>query len=285
MTGSTYEIALTAIESVNQRDVECAGDACRSILLSHGRRTRRATLFLHGMSASPQQFRELAVYAHAQGDNVFVPRLPKHGHRDRLSPALQDLRSSDLIACAEQSIEIASGLGDEIRVVGFSLGGLIATWIAQHHSTQRVIAIAPFLGLPGLPPALNAVVAAGLRRVPNVFFWWNPMQREKMLPLHGYPRFGTRAVAESLALSGKLFDMARLTAPRSPIVFVTNRGEVTVSNGAIRQLIRAWNSINPSYVEHCRLTGLGLSHDIIEPLRERSKTDKSYPMLIKLLQA
>ena len=60
----------------------------RTLTFDHGSRTERARSLLHGLSASPQQFLALAHALHERGHNVFVPRLPRHGYRNRLSEAL-----------------------------------------------------------------------------------------------------------------------------------------------------------------------------------------------------
>src|SRR5579872_4431480 len=248
------------------------------LLLTHGHRTRHVTLFLHGFTASPLQFVDLANHAHAMGDNVYVPCLPRHGEDDRLTQTLGHLRASELLEHVERSLTVALSLGESVRVVGFSLGGLLAAWIAQRHDVRQAIAVAPLLGLAAVPPACTNAFARALLRFPNVFVWWDPILRERQLPAHGYPRFPTHGLAQLLLIADDVFQYAARHAARSPIAFVTNAGEAAVNNRAIAKLARMWQASGPARVEQHLITGLGLSHDIIEPLRPRAGVDKSYPV-------
>jgi carboxylesterase len=251
--------------------------------LTHGKRTPSATLFLHGLTASPRQFAALAVHAFRAGDNVIVPRLARHGHADRMSATLRDLSADELIAGVEAQFAIATQLGATVRVVGFSLGGLLAAWLAYTQRVRETIAIAPFLGVAGVPPRLTAALAHELARRPNAFVWWNPIRRERQLPTHGYPRYSTHAIAQALGLAGQLAARARAVAPMSSITLVTNRGETAVSNAAIAQLARSWGRHGTVEAHLRRVTGIGYSHDIIEPERDRAIIDRSYPQILALL--
>ncbi len=218
------------------------------------------------------------------GDNVYVPRLPRHGHSDRLTEALRDLRAGELRAHAEESLGIAAGIGDTVRVVGFSLGGLLAAWLAQRYDIEVAMAIAPMLGIAGVPPRFTSALAMTLLRLPNTYVWWNPIQRANRMPLHSYPRFPTHALAQSLLIAKEVIEGAETRKSRSPIVFVTNAGESTVNNRAVARLTREWKAESARRVEQHSITGLGLSHDIIEPSGSRKSVEKSYRVIKALLE-
>lgn len=285
MNDMGYAGAVEDAGRVLRRDCERAQERCRSILLTHGARAPRATLFLHGMTASPRQFDALAAYVHLLGDNVFVPRMPKHGYPDRLTDALGELRASELLETTERSLHIARGLGERVRVVGFSLGGLLAAWIAQHHDVDEAIALSPLLGLAVVPPALTRRAVTVLLSLPDRFFWWNPLKRANLMPVHGYPRFSTHALAEALTIGLDLFVEARERGPRSHVTLVTNAGEFGVSNRAVARLVALWQAAGGARAERLCIGGLGPSHDIVEPLREGGKAEKSYPFFFRLLDA
>jgi carboxylesterase len=254
------------------------------IFLEHHSRAQRATLFLHGFTASPLQFAALAEHAYALGDNVYVPRLPRHGHEERLTETLRELRACELLTHAQQSLAVAAQHAERVRVVGFSLGGLLAAWLAQRYEIERAIAIAPLLGLAGVPVRWTTNTARMLLRMPNRFVWWNPLLRANLMPAHGYPRFPTHALAQLLLIADDVFRYAREKRGRSPITFVTNSGETAVNNRAVARLAGLWQAAGSRTVEQHRLTGLGLSHDIIEPLRADAKVEKSYPLVRALLE-
>jgi alpha-beta hydrolase superfamily lysophospholipase len=169
-------------------------------------------------------------------------------------------------------------------VVGFSLGGLLAAWIAQEYVLDRAVAVAPLLGIAGVPVGLTGIFAKSLLRLPNTFVWWDPIRRANRTPLHGYPRFPTHALAQSLLIAEQVVARASRDVARSPIVFVTNADESSVNNRAIARLAKMWKAADAPCVELAHITGLGWSHDIIEPLGPWANVEKSYPVLHTLLE-
>ncbi|MGB6061931.1 MAG: alpha/beta fold hydrolase, partial [Candidatus Aquilonibacter sp.] len=121
------------LDRLRLRDHRGISNEGRTKLLLHGEPRPVAIVLFHGIAASPQQFVRFAHELHERGHNVIVPRLPRHGHRNRLTTALARLQADDLRTFATQSIELAQGLGEHVVVAGFSLGGLLATWAAQHY--------------------------------------------------------------------------------------------------------------------------------------------------------
>lgn len=266
------------------RDHERVGDLGRTLVLDHGVRTPRAALLLHGLSATPTQFADLANALHGRGYNVLVPRLPRHGHADRLSDALARLTADDLKTVATETLEIARELGEQVVVAGFSLGGLMAAWIAQHEQVDRVVAIVPYLGIALVPRVLQGPVAEVALRLPNLFGWWDPIARERQMPEHGYPRYSSHALAQSYRLARELLDLARDGAPTArQIVVVNNAREAAVNNRAIALLVRRWQRHRAEGVRTYTFGGLRLSHDIVEPLKNRKIAAKVFPVLLDLI--
>src|ERR1700680_12763 len=111
------------LEQFLLRDHDRVGKRARTRFLDHGVPTQRVALLLHGLASTPAQFSQLAQALHERGYNVLAPRLPRHGHADRLSDALSRLTADDLKASAAESLEIARGLGEQVVIAGFSLGG------------------------------------------------------------------------------------------------------------------------------------------------------------------
>ena len=155
------------IDRLLARDHPGVSDKGRTVARLHGERRPRAVVLLHGMSSSPPQFDRFSRDLFARGHNVLVPRLPRHGHSDRLSTALARLRPDDLYAGVDEYISIARELGERVTVAGFSLGGLLAAWSAQHYRVDRCVAIAPFFGVAWIPTGLMTAVAETMLRIPN----------------------------------------------------------------------------------------------------------------------
>ena len=245
-----YAAALRRYEALARRDDATIHARGGTILLGHGRPTERAVVLLHGLTASPSQCAELARRLHERGDTVLVPRLPGHGARDRLTTQLRDVRADELTEAAHESL-----------------------------------AIAPFLGVARLHPRATPAFTAALRALPNVFLWWNPILRERLLPDHGYPRFPTRALAEALGVANALTAQARLSPPAARrITIVTNTSETSVNNAAAHALAAAWHAHGTAQIELAHIRGLPPSHDVIEPLRPGTHAHHAYRTLLPILE-
>ncbi len=286
MMDGTYEDAQRRVQWFSERDrARDIGELGRSLTFDHGRRTERATLLLHGLSASPQQFVALAHALHERGHNVFVPRLPRHGYRNRLSEALALLNAGELQACANDALAVARGLGERVTVAGFSLGGLLAADLGQREQVHRIVAISPFLGIAFLPNPLRLRIARWVLRRPNRFYWWDPFLRERQIPEHGYPRFSSHAVAHGLTLAHDLMERSATMPPRADqLVLVINPHDSAVNKRAIAKLGAQWAKQRPAAVRIHRLSDTPLLlHDIIEPKRYPSAAQRVLPVLVELL--
>jgi hypothetical protein len=120
-------------------------------------------------------------------------------------------------------------------------------------------------------------------RLPNSFQWWDPIQRERQMPAHGYPRYSTHAIAHAYVVARDLLHDASETAPLTQdIVLVNNSHESAVNNRAIRKLQASWRAHGVD-VHRIVLHGLPPSHDIIEPLRAPALADRVYPQLLEVI--
>jgi pimeloyl-ACP methyl ester carboxylesterase len=271
------------IERFRRRDHRGISEKGRTKLLLHGEVRPVATVLYHGISATPEQFVRFADELHARGHNVIVPRLPRHGHRNRLTQALGRLQADDLRTFAHYSVALAQGLGERVVVAGFSLGGLLATWIAQHYPVARAVAIAPFFGMSWMPSRLTIPFTDLLLRLPNIYGWWNPIVRERHQPEHGYPRYASHAVGQALLLGREVFARAGDAIAARELILVVNAREAAVNNRAVRKLAGLLHPAPGGVVEQVVLTGTPFSHDIIEPLRRPEVADRVFPELLDLI--
>src|SRR5581483_7864458 len=95
-----------------------------SALYDCGERTPLAVVLLHGITNHPAQYVKFAPLVQALGANVFVPRLPEQGDRNRMTTRLQYLTAEMLLASATEAVDIACGLGEKVCVLGISTSGL-----------------------------------------------------------------------------------------------------------------------------------------------------------------
>src|SRR5215831_19107519 len=141
-----YETALTRFAKIQARE-EAQGNlnpVCCSKLLTHGHKTERVIILMHGMTNCPQQFVELAPKFFEDGYNVLIPRMPHNGLADPDTDDLRYLKSAELRDHCIEIVDIARGLGDHITYFGLSVGGLMAAWVAQYRDdVDEAIIIAP----------------------------------------------------------------------------------------------------------------------------------------------
>jgi pimeloyl-ACP methyl ester carboxylesterase len=240
-----------------------------------------AVILLHGLTASPPAWRAVAEALAARGRSVIVPRLMLHGLADRMTTALRGIRAGALIDDVAAIVRAATALGETLTIAGHSLGATLALDAAAHGpATARVVAVAPFLGIAGVPHELHPLLLRALALAPNHFLWWDPALRERLQPAHGYPRYPLAALQAGLTIA----DRARAAAHRAPQVraidVVINDGETSVNNRTAQRLADDWRKAGASIAVH-RLSGLGWSHDIIEPVR--SPAQRAFATLLDIL--
>jgi pimeloyl-ACP methyl ester carboxylesterase len=242
-------------------------------------------VLLHGLTNSPPQYDVLAPQLAARGHAVIVPRLPCHGFRDRMTDAPANLRAEELEIASLEAVALGALCGERIVVAGISVGATLAGWLAARTAIDTAIGIAPFSGIRELPGALNDALGALLRTAPNAFGWWDPRAKTAQPPPHGYPRFATRALGESLRISTDMttgLAAGREHARRAYLV-VSDHDPV-VNNAHAHRRFLPLRDLGVRY-ERIVLHGLPHMHDIIEPAVPQARPDLVYPKLIELIEA
>jgi carboxylesterase len=112
--------------------------SCVSIYLKNSGKS--AVLLIHGYTGHPNDLRYLSHRIHECGYTVHVPRLPGHGtnHKDFLST-----NSHDWLEAARNAYLDLSTEYEEVVLLGFSMGGLIATKLAAQYNIKKLILVAP----------------------------------------------------------------------------------------------------------------------------------------------
>jgi len=263
---------------------------CYTRALTHGEKTENVIVLFHGFTSCPEQMALLGEQFFERGYNVLIPLQPHHGELDRVNNTTNQISSEELAEFANQSVDIARGLGDNITVAGISGGGAISVWLAQERDDIAVaMPIAPFLGIHFIPTFLNRPVANLLDNIPNIGQWWDPVKKENN-PYTGeyqYPRYGTHGLAEYLRLGFAAERDAKDNAPTAKIIMVSNASDLSVSNGIIDEFVKLWEKHNTSgenVIESFRFdSSLKLPHDVITPERDEKNTTIVYPKLFELL--
>ena len=253
----------------------------RSVLLTHGRRTARTVILLHGFTNSPRQYEHFAARLYAAGDNVYIPRLPHHAERNGTAASLAGLTAEELRLYADSAVDVADGLGDSVIVAGVSSGGTIGAWIAQYRrDVHRAVIVAPVLEIGRVPSFLAAPLMNLALRVPNVTVTEPPdrLRPDRELGV------SSRAVAQLLRFGTAV---QRAATQRPPlirnIVFVMNANDHTVKTSPAVELARRWSQDGASVIVYQFPRSLGLPHDIAEEAHPNANPAVVYPALEALI--
>jgi pimeloyl-ACP methyl ester carboxylesterase len=283
---ASYDEAVSRFDKLRLSESTNISPLAKSILMTHGGRTSRVVVFFHGYSSSPRQFQALGEAFFEKGYNVLIPRLPYHGIADRKLSNLSNIRAEDLRDCADESVDIAAGLGEQVYAGGLSAGGVLAAWSVENRKeVSRALLIAPCFVLGrGAGTFLERIAVAVLAALPGVRtdFYANTPAAD-----YAYPGFSAKSLAELLRFSVAIYLSA---AERPPLVqdicLVTSRNDRSVSDFATLQLMGLWRfkglrkiiSIDFPKEWH-------VSHDMIDPVDGKRETGIVYPVLTELLTA
>lgn len=282
-----YATAIQRFDILHARDDAAVRPDAGSALYTHGHRAERSIVFFHGLTSSPPQFHELGRRLFDRGYNVLIPRMPGHGLRDSLTHAHGSLTATRLAAAADEAVDIACGLGEQVAVAGLSMGGVLTGWVCQHRrEVGSATIIAPAFGVlqDGKPlPMWMAHLTAWL---PSWYHWWDGAQKtEAPRPEYEYPGFPTRVLANMLLLGLDVCRDARQSPPVVPhICLVTNANDDAVDNQTAKALYASWRGSGAQGLTEFEFPAeLGLPHDVISPENEKQQIEKVYPLLIDLI--
>lgn len=278
---TSYLDAEDRAHDVITADESLVAEGGATMLLSHGRRTPRAVVLIHGFTDSPRQFAELADSLYARGDNVFVPRLPHHALRAKDVGELARLKASELVRTADGAVDIAAGLGDTVVVVGLSVGGTLAAWAGEHRrEVRRAVIIAPPFEANRVPSVLERPLVNIGARVPNLTRRATP---DTARP-DRKPGFTTRALAQILRLGMAVRrDAGNPSLPASAeLLFLVNAHDRTVKTAPVLDVARVWNKRGGPVAVYEIPASFALPHNIVDPTTESADVSPVLPVLISL---
>jgi carboxylesterase len=98
----------------------------------------RGALVLHGFTGNPQSMRGLALALADAGFTVEMPLLPGHG------TDISDMvptRWPQWCEAADDAFTALAARCDSVAVVGLSMGGSLAVWLAEHHPEVAALSL------------------------------------------------------------------------------------------------------------------------------------------------
>ena len=281
-----YESAIKRLEVLQAQDGADVIGPCITQSLTHGQKTEQVIVFFHGYTACPDQFLTLGTLFFERGYNVLIPRMPYHGLIDRLTPAHAKLKAEALVTLADQTLDMAQGLGERVNVMGLSMGGVLTSWVAQQRGdVERAMIISPALAFQSLPYRWTRLMMWGALIRPNYFVGGDPNAgANSPVPPYLYPHFSSRALGQILRLGFSVRDQAKKVLPAAKqIIMVTNANDLMVDNRAAAELVNRWRERGAT-IRTCQFPAdQQLFHDLIDPSQPSQRTDIVYPVLLDLM--
>lgn len=120
-------------------------------------------LIIHGFTGGPYEVDPLARFLKENTDwHIEVPTLPGHGR----NLDLKDVSYRKWIHAAEDVLQQLNRKYDRIYLIGFSMGGMIASYLAAKYKVDNLVLLAPsgkFLSLRQMTLDIASVAADGMR--------------------------------------------------------------------------------------------------------------------------
>lgn len=278
---STYDEAVERFAEVTAGEAGEVFEPCASRLLDHGEASDVVVVLFHGLTNCPQQFVDFGTELYDEGANVLILRAPRHGLANAAGDGIggvsntDGLTATELADYADEAIDIAAGLGDDVRVLGLSMGGVLATWVAQERAdVDRVVAVAPAMSIPRVPGFLTTGFINLFDKLPAF-----DLPGESNLD-HAYTGESTRGLVATFLLA-RFVEGASDDGPAADdVVVVVNPDDNQVDRSVVTRFAESWG---PEGVAVEVLPARGLPHDVIDPDQPEGDTELVYPILTDLL--
>ncbi len=275
-----YDTAVNRFRQIRVAERAYVDQASASLLLTHGFKTARAYILVHGITNSPLQWQELGRILFDLGHNVLILRMPYHGMLSHHVAELKPITAGHLRAYADLAVDIGAGMGDELVVAGISGGATVAAWMAQNRSeVERCLLLAPFFGIHRIPEPLTAILGNAFSRIPNVVFH-SPHERERAWAYRGE---ATRGIAAFLVLGKQVLRQGRAgLAPVGPVATLTTAVEDTANNATTTALLDLWRQNGTAAQALEFPVELAIPHNSIDPGTNPFKKAVVYAAMLRL---
>ncbi len=190
----------------------------------------KTIILVHGFAGSPFDYKPIAQKLCDAGFRVVIPVIPGQGReelsfkRGKKEPEfyINWLRDRVLVE-TEQS-------GQKPYLMGFSMGGSLATIIASENLVDKLVLLAPYYELP----TANGLICGGSWVLKFIAPVVPKAGRGKINSKEGYREYTPGTFIISLPAFEKLQDLAKLAVEKSDLVAVptliaTSKGDVTAS--------------------------------------------------------
>lgn len=199
----------------------------------------KVCIFLHGFTATPEQFVPIGEAFFQAGYNVLIPLLPGHGiagNWDRDNPPPLPENEQVYEDFGLYWLEIAQSLGTKVIVGGLSGGSTLAAWLALERPEQiyRNLVFAPYLS------SSNKVVDL----VVNVFNFYFEWKTDPELAHFGYDGFMMPALKVFLDMGTNILQLAQ-KQKAAPMLIVSSESDRAVGRREHEALFASTLKLQP----------------------------------------
>jgi carboxylesterase len=182
-------------------------------------------LLIHGFSSTPAELRELGEKIGAEGRTVYGVKLAGHG---TTLADFEKSKYSDWIKSVEAAYEKLKKSCSKIYVVGHSMGGLLALYIAENYEVDKIVLLAPAVVSKDKTSLLVPVLKHFIK-----YTEWEPMERptDETKYLLGYSKIPLACVHELNKLQRTA--RAKLSKIDKPILIIHSKNDTAIDEKGI----------------------------------------------------
>lgn len=147
-------------------------------------------LFIHGYTGGPHEIEPLANFLKRKTNwNIYTPTLPGHGYE----LSLEGISHEKWLVAAEDAFKNLKKRCNVVYVIGFSMGGMIASFLAGKYEVDKLVLLAPsrkYISLRKMTRRIGEVIIDGFRgRLDDNVFYTNYKRKRGNVPLQANIEF------------------------------------------------------------------------------------------------
>jgi carboxylesterase len=192
-------------------------------------------LLVHGFAGSRKDFADLGEVLAEQGCHVRLERLPGHGTTPE---DMESTTADELEAYVLEAVRAAKAEHERVVLVGFSMGGALATIAAAQEPVDRLVLLAPCYEIQHQwyylerPEWWVEKLHPMVRWVPKGQATVQVNRKEARPHLFSYTRIPTRSVLTLAELGRQASDPAVLGALDMPVLVLHSPGDFAAAQAA-----------------------------------------------------
>lgn len=192
----------------------------------------KACLLVHGWVGSRIDFNDLGERLRRKGATVRLMLLPGHGTTPR---DLNDAGVDDFLAALGRELDELEAAHEEVTLIGFSLGGALATLTAARAPPDRLVLAAPFFEVTYRiyyvlsPETWNSLLSPFIEYVVKGESFIRVNREEARSRIFSYKVIPTRAVTVLCEAGRRARDPEVLGKVTCPLLLLHSRGDMAAS--------------------------------------------------------